>query len=205
MHGLCGLPRKNPGAPVWLYADSRLIYPSQFVGRERRVYLEGEAYFLVTKNPERPFVIGTERMEARVLGTELNVSCRKDADSPWHVALVTGKVEVQNRNTISLLEPGQGVTITDDGGMLVAEEDMERYTSFRDGFILFDDMALSDIAQQLGRWFNVSVEISSERLASMRLHFLYKRSDDMKRILTLLNSFGEFKAVIRNNTLLIGE
>ena len=107
------------GTEVWLYADSRLIYPSQFVGRERRVYLEGEAYFLVTKNPERPFVIGTERMEARVLGTELNVSCRKDADSPWYVALVTGKVEVQNRNNSSLLEPGQGVTITDDGGMLV--------------------------------------------------------------------------------------
>ena len=65
------------GTEVWLYAASRLVYPSLFVGKERRVYLKGEAYFRVAKDAKHPFVVVTDRMEARVLGTELNVCCRR--------------------------------------------------------------------------------------------------------------------------------
>ncbi|MBQ9668399.1 MAG: FecR domain-containing protein [Prevotella sp.] len=190
------------GTEVWLYADSRLIYPAQFVGDERRVFLEGEAYFRVTKDADHPFIVSTDRMEARVLGTELNVNSREN-----HVALINGSVEVKGIGIdgVQRLIPGQGASLIDGRRLLVEQENMDTYVYWRNGYIFFDDNSVRDIAQQLGRWFNVSVEISSERLAAMRLHFLYKRSDSMKRILALLNSFGEFNAVIKNNTLVIRE
>ena len=80
------------GTIVWLNAESRLEYPSRFVGSERRVKLTGEAYFQVTKDASHPFVVETEQLQARVLGTELNVRSYKAADS--QVTLINGKVEV---------------------------------------------------------------------------------------------------------------
>ena len=188
------------GTEVWLYADSRLIYPAQFVGDERRVFLDGEAYFRVAKDSEHPFIVSTDRMEARVLGTELNVNSRKN-----HVALITGSVEVSTGNTShrQLLAPGQSASLADGGRLIVECENMESYVYWRNGYIYFDDATLTEIAQQLGRWFNVDVEVKNAQKQHLRLHFLYKRSDSMKRVVSILNNFGEFKAEYSNNCLRI--
>ncbi len=188
------------GTEVWLYADSRLIYPAQFVGDERRVFLDGEAYFRVAKDSEHPFIVSTDRMEARVLGTELNVNSRKN-----HVALITGSVEVSTGNTShrQLLTPGQSASLADGGRLIVECENMESYVYWRNGYIYFDDATLTEIAQQLGRWFNVDVEVKNAQKQHLRLHFLYKRSDSMKRVVSILNNFGEFKAEYSNNCLRI--
>ena len=139
-------------------------------------------------------------MEARVLGTELNVNSRKN-----HVALITGSVEVSTGNTShrQLLAPGQSASLADGGRLIVECENMESYVYWRNGYIYFDDATLTEIAQQLGRWFNVDVEVKNAQKQHLRLHFLYKRSDSMKRVVSILNNFGEFKAEYSNNCLRI--
>ena len=120
-----------------------------------------------------------------------------------HVALITGMVEVNSCGETAMLMPGQGASLTIGRGLEVGTECMENYIFWRNGYMYFDNSSLMDIAQQLGRWYNVKVNLTDERLANMNLHFSYKRSDGLKRIVRLLNSFGEFKAEVKDGTLTI--
>ena len=66
------------GTKVWLNQSSVLKYPRAFEGKERHVYLDGEAYFEVARNHEKPFTVKSQAMDVRVLGTSFNIKCRPD-------------------------------------------------------------------------------------------------------------------------------
>lgn len=188
------------GTKVFMYAGSRLTYPVAFSGKERRVFLEGEAYFKVTKDKEHPFVISTEKAEARVLGTELNVSCYKG--EPCHVALLTGSVLVSNKKeTRSIkLVPGQGVTVNEDAPLATCAESMENYNYWLAGYLYYDDAPLAEIAKSLGRWYNVNVVFDNEALKGMKVRYFCQRSEALERAIELLNSYNHFKASIEGET-----
>lgn len=76
------------GTEVWLNANSKLVYPTAFIERERTVFLEGEAYFKVTKDT-KPFIVKTDYLQTKVLGTEFNVKSYTAEDS--HVTLISGR------------------------------------------------------------------------------------------------------------------
>lgn len=82
------------GTKVWLNQSSVLKYPRAFEGKERHVYLDGEAYFEVARNHEKPFTVKSQAMDVRVLGTSFNIKCRPD-NSFAETTLVEGEVEVK--------------------------------------------------------------------------------------------------------------
>jgi transmembrane sensor len=183
------------GTKVWLYADSKLTYPLNFHGKERAVYLQGQAEFEVTHDSEHPFLIITDKLDARVLGTELNVSCYPNEEA--HVALLNGSVVVSGKhgdNSVKLV-PGQGVTLHEDGVFGVLDENMEQYELWKSGYLYFDDQPLENIAKSLGRWYRVKFYFDNPALSQKRLRFFCMRSDNLERALELLNHFGSFKAV----------
>ena len=192
------------GTQVFLYAGSHLTYPSQFIGDERNVYLQGEAYFKVAKDASKPFVITTDNAEARVLGTELNVSCYDGASS--HVALINGSVEVKTKSSAKAvrLQPGQGATIAGNESVAVTAEDMEGYEQWLNGYIYFDDATLRDIALAIGRWYNVNVSFDDKSLETLKFRFFCRRDESLHRTLDLLNSFDSFSASFEGETLKIG-
>ena len=193
------------GTQVWLYAGSRITYPSYFVGRERKVVLHGQAYFKVAKDQKHPFVILTDQLEARVLGTELNV--RSYANEMAHVALISGKVEVKshpNSHTRKVtLKPGQGVTVNNAGTMDVKEENMDSYVYWLNGYIYFDDAPLSEIVEALGHWYNVNVVFEDKKLMQKQLRFFCLRSEPLNQAVDLLNDFGGFRVRLEDDTLII--
>jgi ferric-dicitrate binding protein FerR (iron transport regulator) len=83
----------SDGTHITLNADSRLKYPSAFDGKTREVYLTGEAFFDVQKDPEHPFIIHTNKINIKVLGTEFNVRCYPD-DPSMETTLLRGSIEV---------------------------------------------------------------------------------------------------------------
>ena len=85
------------GTQVWLNSDSRLLYDEAFDGKQREVTLQGEAYFDVTKNPDRPFIVHTSAIDIRVLGTAFNVKSYP-AEKTIETTLIHGLVEVINKN-----------------------------------------------------------------------------------------------------------
>ena len=145
------------GTKVWLYADSKITYPKAFSGKERTVFLEGQAEFDVTHDPDHPFVVMTNKLDARVLGTEINVSAYPN--EAGHVALIRGIVVVSTHadgSSVKLV-PGQGVTVENNGKLTVKEENMACYLKWKEGLLYFDDVTLADVAKNLGKWYNISV------------------------------------------------
>ena len=97
----------SDGTRVWLNAASVLTFPPVFAGNERKVRLVGEAFFEVTPDTARPFIVATARMDIKVLGTSFNVSVYEDEETV-HTTLVKGSVEVQPvQQEAIMLKPGE--------------------------------------------------------------------------------------------------
>lgn len=160
------------GTKVWLNADSKLTYPESFADAEtREVTLEGEAFFDVTENPAKPFVVNTSSIRVRVLGTSFNVRSYLH-DSEVRTTLVKGKVRIEsagNKDTVTLLPNQQAVFLKESNKIILESEIVtDDFTSWRDGKLMFDDQPLSIIIDELERWYNVSITVEDEASLSCR-------------------------------------
>jgi len=189
---------------VWMNAESSLEYPSRFEGTQRRVCLKGEAYFKVAKNAECPFVIATDRMQVQVLGTELNIRNYMADDS--HVTLINGQVKVcdnGNQENFVYLKPGEDARLDADNKFTVKEVDTEAYVYWKEGYFYFDDMPLSDVVQELGRWYNINVIFENKDLADLRIRYFCVRSETLERAIDLLNRMKKINVTLSGNTVYV--
>lgn len=138
------------GTLVWLNASSSLSYPLRFPPGERRVELQGEAYFDVTTDG-RFFKVVTNGQTIEVLGTRFNVYAYPD-ESASHVTLVEGRVAVAG----SILKPGQQALIR-SGNLSVREVGTAAYTAWLEGRVTFDGKPFAQIMQELARWYGFDV------------------------------------------------
>ena len=191
------------GTEVWLNANSNFVYPTAFVGKERIVTLEGEAYFKVAKDPEHPFIVKTPTVRTRVLGTEFNIRSYSSEDT--HVVLINGKVEVSNTQggSYTRLYPGEDAHLQSDGNFVLTEVDLDSYVYWKDGYFYFDDVTLKDIMQNLGRWYNVNIEFRNKEAMEYKMHFISDRSKDLEHTISLLNRMKKVTVTLQGNTLTI--
>ncbi|WP_225000078.1 FecR family protein [Cesiribacter sp. SM1] len=145
------------GSKVVLNSSSTLMYPKEFKDDVREVYLKGEAFFDVTKGT-RPFIVRTDKLAARVLGTTFNINAFPDTKEQ-SVSLVTGKVEV--RTTVDdqqhlILEPGEKGKINSTAGSLTKTAfDYEEEVAWKEGILLFKDLPLKEALGRMERWYGV--------------------------------------------------
>lgn len=175
------------GTEAWLYASSKLTYPSAFVGERREVVLEGEAYFKVRHDASHPFVIHAGGVATRVLGTELDV--RAYHGEPPHVALITGAAEVAAGGGVCRLRPGEGVTLH-RGGLVRAAENMDVYTYALRGMLYADNEPLRDVLQRLARWYGMTVAGEGCDGMERRIHFFMRGADPPRQAASLLTGMG---------------
>lgn len=191
------------GTEVWLNANSNFVYPTAFVGKERVVTLEGEAYFKVAKDTEHPFIVKTPNVQTRVLGTEFNIRSYTPEDT--HIVLINGKVEVSNTigGSYTRLYPGEDAHLQSDGNFILSEVDLDSYVYWKDGYFYFDDVTLKDIMQNLGRWYNVNIEFRNKEAMSYKMHFASDRTKDLEHTISLLNRMKKVTVSLQGNTLTI--
>ena len=184
---------------VFMNADSRLIYPSRFTGKERSVFLEGEAYFHVAKDRQHPFIVHTHNLQTRVLGTEFNVSSYKDA--PTQITLIEGSVEVYDRQQqrTARMKPGEQASLQTDGHFAVQKVDVTSYIHWREGFFYYDNVSLLNIMKDLGRWYNVSVVFRNADAMEYKLHYVADRRQDLQHAITLLNRMNQCKVTLKED------
>ena len=193
------------GTRVWLNAESSLQYPETFADKEQRiVYLKGEAYFEVAKDSLHPFLVKTDVLETRVLGTAFNVRAYSPEDT--QVTLVEGSVKVSDKHHHELqLKPGEHATIQQGGALKSAQvEEASAYRSWADGQFYFDDTELVEIMRELGRWYNVDILFTNRDIMDDRLHFQAERNGTLADALELLNSMQKVKARIENGQVIVG-
>lgn len=143
------------GSHVWLNAGSSITYPVAFTGKERRVQVNGEAYFEVTHNAAKPFYVNKNDVSVQVLGTHFNVKAYDD-DETIRVTLLEGAVKVDNKKVNSLLKPGQQAIVS---GKIDIDPhaDTEAVMAWRNGLFAFQDADIKMVMKELSRWYDVDV------------------------------------------------
>lgn len=191
----------SDGTVVLLNADSKITFPTRFTGNKRTVKLVGEAYFKVSKNKHRPFIVETGNLYTKVLGTEFNLKAYPHSDV--NVTLIKGSVAVNAEGKEVMLKPGENAEYSENKDIEVTTVDTEGYIQWKDGYFYFDNVPLIDVVRDLGRWYNVNIEIRNNSLMSYRLHFIALRKASIKEFVDNLNEFNYLHVVHKDNKLII--
>lgn len=186
---------------VWLNADSRLSFPERFTGPQRLVRLVGEGYFEVAPDPSHPFTVETKYFLTTALGTEFNLRSYSATDA--HVVLVNGKVALSTREHPEphLLSPGQKAQ-WDDNSFAISTIDTYRFTQWKEGYFYFDNVPLSDILQELGRWYNMDVILRNPAQLHTRLHFVADRNEGLAATLEHLSQLRVVSATVKGRQII---
>ncbi len=169
----------SDGTSVILNSGSSLEFPIGFHGTERRVKLSGEAYFEVTKDPLKPFIVQSGVGITRVLGTKFNVSNYPD-EPVSRTTLLEGKVQFSGNGETAVLQPGQQASLNKKG-LQVATVNAEEAMAWKDGLFIFNNEELSVIMRQLGRWYDVDVDYNT--IPDRRLYVKISRDVNLSEVL----------------------
>ena len=192
------------GTKVWLNSASRLIYPQSFMGKERRVVLSGEAFFDVTHDAERPFVVETSRMNVKVLGTRFNVNDYDDNEEV-STTLVNGSVEIISGDQQAFrLVPGEQA-YGKENELEKREVNVRLYTSWIDGKFLFNNTELEEIAKQISRWYDVEIFFSSESVKKVRFTGAIVKFKPLEDLVRMIESTSQVRFSVKGRTIVISE
>jgi transmembrane sensor len=157
----------SDGTKVWLNHGSKLRYPYRFDSNCRKVFLTGEAYFIVANNKNVPFIVGTKNLDIKATGTEFNVSAYP-GDDIVETTLVEGQVGIYERGSnirIKTLESGECIKYNSQKNDCTMESgDIQKYIAWKDGLLVFKNDSIPEIAKKLERWYNVDVKIVNENV-----------------------------------------
>ncbi len=176
------------GTEVWLNSDSKLRYPVRFVGNQRVVELEGEAYFVVTKDKTKRFIVKSPKTAVTVLGTSFNVSAYTD-DNFVATTLEEGKVKMSFANSEVQLVPGeQGfVNKNKNQGLEVTTVDTRNFTSWKDGEFYFEHENLESILKKVSRWYNVDFVFMNESLKHKKFTGAVRKSESITFLMNIIS------------------
>lgn len=149
------------GTKVWLYKDGTISYPENFEGNTREVKLSGEALFQVAKNAKKPFIVSSNHVSAKVLGTVFNFKTRCE-DNTEEVTLLEGRLEVAENlgNNKVVMHPHQKVVVDKTNRTMEVSDAYPPQEAVRNnGMIPFHHMAIDDIAKVLKHLYNVNIVV----------------------------------------------
>lgn len=193
------------GTKVWLNAASSLKYPTQFVGNNRVVELNGEGYFEVSKNENKKFIVKTGMQQVEVLGTHFNINAYRDEASvkttllegAVRVSLKDGRKEEESR----LLKPGQQ-SEQSGNSIDVRNVDAENVVAWKKGDFIFNGEELSGIMRKIARWYDVEV-VYKGNFEDLKFGGYISRSKNISSVLGIMESTGKIHFQIQGKTIIV--
>ncbi|MFH6942738.1 FecR family protein [Flavobacterium sp. FlaQc-50] len=148
------------GTMTWINAGSSLTFPSEFIGKERKVSMTGEVFFKVAKNKHMPFKVSANGTETEALGTQFNINAYTDQPNT-KITLVEGSIRVEKRVSKLLIgslivKPNQQV-IAEKELTLIKEANIEETTAWRDGEFYFEGADIKVVMNQISKWYDLDV------------------------------------------------
>lgn len=165
------------GTKVWLNAGTTISYNPALSGKNRFVNLNGEAYFEVTKNPNRPFIVNTKKLQVKVLGTHFNVKAYPE-DKTTETTLEEGSVELRLKDYPDQkpveLKPGEHATFElNKKDLKIEKTDTYLLTAWRDGKFIFKDATLNKIVNHLEKFYDVRIHLKNESMGQIRFRGMF--------------------------------
>ena len=160
--------------------------------------------FKVAHDERSPFIVTSEQMNVRVLGTSFNF--RNYASEKAHVTLVEGKVEVMHPESTTpdaTLEPGEEAWFDEEGTLRVEEADAYAVTQWVKGFFYFPDDPLVDVLRELGRWYNYGVVFRNMDAIHQHVHFSALRNESIEMAIESLNRLRHVYVQIEGDNIVV--
>ena len=191
------------GTRIYLNAGTTLRYPDHFAGGSREIFLSGEAYLEVSRDTSRPFIVRTDDMDVRVLGTVFNVNAYPDGNYV-RTTLVEGKVETSCGGERIVMKPGTQVAY--DKATRQADYfpvDVRHFISWKDGYYDFRDMTLGELMQIFVRWYDVDVRFANPLLENLRFSGRLRRYEDVSGLFEQLEYTGDVAFDVKGKNIVI--
>lgn len=178
------------GTKVWLNKLASIKYPKEFDGSDRKVEIDGEGYFEVTKNPHKPFIVESDVMSVKVLGTVFNFHVDK-AHQQASVSLLEGKVRVEGNHDegMIVLKPGQKACVDARlGSMTVSETDVYKNAMWHEHKTFFNNASVNEIAKMLENIYDVQVVVDPTINQDNTYSGVIKEKETIDSVLDLLQN-----------------
>lgn len=173
-------------------AGSMLTFPDEFLGNTREIGLTGEAFFEVSKDPEKPFIIDAGDFSVKVLGTSFNVSCYPN-DEESTVTVVEGRVVVQiDQEWYDLRKNQKLIYDHADDRLQLLEVDAELETGWKEGILVFNKTPFDQVQRDLERWYDVEIEVQDSTMYSRQIYGQHKHEslEEMLESLAFMLDFS---------------
>ena len=194
----------SDGTRIWLNSESSVCYPIAFKKEERRIRISGEVFLEVAKDSLHPFIVSSQHLKVRVLGTKFNM---RDYQIEKNAAatLVEGKVEVAGIcGKTAVLKPSeQCIYDQTKGSAEVIEVDTELFVSWKDGIYQFKSQRLEDILNVISRWYDVEVYYQNPEVKDIMFSGRLKRYDNAQSLLEAFEKVGGVKFSIEEKNVIV--
>jgi len=202
--------RLSDGTVVKLNSKSKLQFPRTFSDKKREVVLEGEAFFEVVKDSEKPFIIKTNNIFTTVLGTSFNINAYPESNLV-EVAVVTGKVKVEstlsndksNTPNAVYLFPNKKASYNKGENLLITSDFVNGHeTGWKDGIIYFNNASEKDVVERLERWYGVDIKVENKSSAKWDLIASFN-NQSLEEVLLSISHTANFTYTINNKKVFI--
>ncbi len=189
---------------VWLNEGSELTYKKGFKSEIRESRLKGEAFFEVTKNPEKPFVVLANNTETRVLGTSFNLKADTKTKET-EIVLVTGKVQFSSQGHQEILQPGDKITAGANGELIKVINHNPNFESWKSGILTFKEATMSEVARDIESYYHMKLVFENPQFEKCTLTSIFDNEslEDILETLTILFDIT-YKKIDSNRILIKG-
>lgn len=191
----------SDGTNVWLNAGSKLKYPVVFTGNLREVEMEGEVYFDVKHDEQKPFIVRVHGLDVRVLGTSFNIS---SYDDQVVTTLISGKIGLSNgQNNVKLLPGEQAILEAGQTNFQIRKVNAANYALWKEGVFWFENVDLETIMDDLARWYDVEVLYMNQEVKDLRFSMEMKRYEDINTVLRKIGYTRKAKFTVKGRTIAV--
>lgn len=194
--------RLPDGSRVWLNAASSITYSANLLQLgKRKVKLQGEGYFEITKDKAHPFVVESKGQQVEVLGTHFNVNAYGD-EPAIATTLLEGSVKVSQTDKEVILKPGQQA-LNEDNAFVVAAVDMDKAVAWKNGLFMFKSEKISEIMKKVQRWYDVDIVYSDGDIGALKFSGTISRYDHVSKLLDILETTGQVHFKIEGRKIIV--
>ena len=175
------------GTNIWLNACTTIKYPAVFAKDKRRIILDGEAYFDVVHDKNKPFIVNTKKYSIEVLGTKFNVEAYSKKDV-FETSLMEGSVKIfmnDNANKSIMLSPNTRAYLKDNKLVSAKIEDFDVYR-WKEGLICFQNLDFNEIMDRLEKYFDINIVINNKNVEGNLFTGKFRQSDGIDYALRVL-------------------
>lgn len=193
--------RLNDGSTVVLNSNSSISVPQKF-GSRRKVILEGEAYFKVTRNPNQPFIVNTKDVTVKVLGTSFDINAYHKENT--RVSVLTGKVEVSSPNGKKVvLTKNDQADYNQNSGFILSHENSNDGIEWTNNIIVLRKTSLAQTAQILENWYDITIDFEDAEIENLTISGKFKEQnpENILQSIAILKDL-EIKYITKNHVLI---